>query len=75
MLTRFPFDALELRCALGPANPRLTNSAEEPLPFRPSGFSPDYRCYCGQDFRHHAVHTSSRPYFLPRGVPTYAITL
>ena len=41
ILTSFPFDLLELRQALGSANPRLMNIAEEPLPFRPSGFSPD----------------------------------
>ena len=75
ILTRFPFETLELRRLLGPANPRLTNSAEEPLPFRPSGFSPDFRCYCDQDFRHHAVHTRSIPCFHPRGAPTYATTL
>ena len=75
ILTRFPFVRFELRSHLGPANPRLTNSAEEPLPFRPSGFSPDFRCYCGQDFRHRSVHTNSRPCFHPTGAPTYATTL
>ena len=75
ILTSFPFVTLELRRHLGPANPRLRNSAEEPLPFRPSRFSPDFRCYYDQDFRHHAVHTSSRPCFRPRGAPTYATTL
>ncbi len=75
ILTSFPFETFELRCLLGSANPRLMNIAEEPLPFRPSGFSPDFRCYYDQDFRHHAVHTSSHPCFHPRGAPTYAITL
>ena len=73
MLTRFPFVLFELRQHLGPANPRLTNSAEEPLPLRPSRFSPDYRCYYGQDLRPYSVHTSSRPYFRPSRVPTYSI--
>ena len=41
ILTSFPFDLLELRQALGPANPRLISSAEEPLLLRPSGFVPD----------------------------------
>ena len=52
ILTSFPFVRRELRTDLGSANPRLTNSAEEPLLVRPSGFLPDYRCYYGQDFRH-----------------------
>ena len=71
ILTRFPFDQLELRLVLGPANPQLTNSAEEPFPVRPSGFLPDYRCYYGQDYRHRSVHTSSHPYFRPNGAPIY----
>ena len=75
ILTSFPFVSLELRRDLGPANPRLTNSAEEPLLLRPSGFAPDFRCYCGQDFRHRTVHTSSHPCFHPNGAPTYAIAL
>lgn len=33
ILTRFPFDPLELRRDLGPANPRLISIAEEPLLF------------------------------------------
>ena len=35
-----PFRVLRLREPLGPTNPRLTNIAEEPLPFRRKGFSP-----------------------------------
>ncbi len=66
----FPIVTRELRCDLGPANPRLTNSAEEPLPFRPSGFPPDFRCYYDQDFRLRAVHTRSLPRFHPAGVPS-----
>jgi len=34
ILTRFPFALLVLRKSLGSANPRLTNIAEEPAPFR-----------------------------------------
>ena len=75
ILTSFPFDSLELRRVLGSANPRLTNSAEEPLPFRPSGFSPDFRCYYDQDFRHQSVHRNSHPCFHPIGAPTYVITV
>ena len=73
ILTSFPVVLRELREDLGPANPQLTNSAEEPLSIRPSGFSPDFRCYCGQDFRLRTVHTSSHPYFHPNGAPTYWI--
>ena len=40
--TRFPFHESQLRLALGPTNPQLTNSAEEPLPLRRQGFSPCY---------------------------------
>ena len=75
VLTSFPFDPLELRRILGSANPRLTNSAEEPLLVRPSGFSPDYRCYYGQDFRHQSVHRSSHPRFHPIGAPTYSVRM
>ena len=35
-----PFRVPRLREHLGPTNPRLTNIAEEPWPFRRSGFSP-----------------------------------
>src|SRR6056297_3972164 len=73
ILTSFPFVTFELRCDLGSANPRLTNSAEEPLLVRPSGFAPDYRCYFDQDFRNQSVHRNSRPCFHPIGSPTYAI--
>jgi hypothetical protein len=38
--TRFPFHHAQLRVALGPTNPQLTNSAEEPWPIRRQGFSP-----------------------------------
>jgi hypothetical protein len=75
ILTSFPFETVELRCLLGSANPRLTNSAEEPLLFRPSGFTPDFRCYYDQDFRLRVVHASSRPSFHPHGAPTYATAL
>ena len=51
ILTSYPFVALELRSDLGSTNPRLIGSAEEPLLVRPSGFTPDSRCYCGQDCR------------------------
>ncbi len=52
ILTSYPFVPFELRWDLGSANPRLIGSAEEPLLIRPSGFSPDSRCYCDQNFRH-----------------------
>src|SRR6056297_1919809 len=64
-INQFPVDAVELRCILGPADPRLSGSAEEPLLIRPSRFSPDYRCYCDQDCRYRTVHTSSHPCFHP----------
>ncbi len=38
--TCFPFEQYQLRLPLGPTNPQLTNSAEEPLLFRRQGFSP-----------------------------------
>lgn len=40
ILTCLPFRCLRLRDTLGSTNPRLTNIVEEPLPLRPSGFSP-----------------------------------
>ncbi len=73
ILTSFPFDRFELRSVLGSTNPRLIGSAEEPLLFRPSGLSPDFRCYCDQDFRFRTVHTSSHPCFHPDGAPVYKI--
>ena len=42
ILTRFPFGCVELRTPLGPANPRLTNIAEETSPLRRWGFSPHF---------------------------------
>ena len=51
ILTSFPVVGFELRADLGPTNPQLIDSAEEPLLVRPSRFSPDYSCYCDQDFR------------------------
>ena len=51
ILTSCPFVPFELRRDLGSTNPRLSDSAEEPLLLRPSGFTPDYRCYYDQDFR------------------------
>lgn len=45
ILTSFPFIYFELRIDLGSTNPRLIDSAEEPLRVRPSGFTPDSRCY------------------------------
>ena len=52
ILTSFPVVHFELRMDLGPTNPRLIDSAEEPLLVRSSRFSPDYCCYCDQDFRY-----------------------
>ena len=66
----FSVDQFGLRVVLGPANPRVTSSAEEPLLLWPSGFSPDFRCYCDQDCRDCAVHTSFHPYFRPDSLPT-----
>ena len=51
-INQFPVVCVELRADLGPADPRLIGSAEEPLLIRPSRFSPDYRCYCDQDCRY-----------------------
>ncbi len=42
ILTQFPVRSSRLRLTLGPANPRLKNIAEEPLPLRWYGFSPYY---------------------------------
>ena len=74
-INQLPVGVVELRYTLGPANPRLNGSAEEPLLFRPSRFSPDYCCYCDQDCRYWTVHTSSRPCFRPTSTPTYAVAL
>lgn len=52
ILTSFPVVHFELRMDLGPTNPRLIDSAEEPLLVRSSRFSPDYCCYCDQNFRY-----------------------
>ena len=52
ILTSFPFVSFELRADLGSTNPRLIGSAEEPLLIRSSRFSPDYCCYCDQNFRY-----------------------
>ncbi len=41
-INAIPFRSSRLRLTLGPANPRLKNIAEEPLPFRWCGFSPHY---------------------------------
>ena len=46
--TRFPFHQSQLRLALGPTNPQLTNSAEEPWPFRRQGFSPCFAATVGR---------------------------
>ena len=75
MLTSFPVVSVELRRDLGSTNPRLIDSAEEPLLVRPSGVTPDSRCYYDQDYPHRPVHTNSRPCFRPNGVPAYAIVL
>lgn len=74
-INQLPVGVVKLWYTLGPANPRLICSAEEPLLFRPSRFSPDYRCYCDQDCRYWTVHTSSRPGFRPTSTPTYAVAL
>ena len=42
ILTPFPFEGCVLSPLLGPANPRLTIIAGEPLPFRRGGFSPPF---------------------------------
>ena len=39
-INAFPFRSFRLRMTLGPANPRLINSAEEPWFIRRCGFSP-----------------------------------
>lgn len=70
MLTSFPFVTVVLRRHLGPADPRLIDSAEEPLLIWPSGISPDSRCYCDQDCHHRTVHTISRPCFYPTAAPS-----
>ena len=41
-INAIPFRSSRLRLTLGPANPRLKNIAEEPLPLRWCGFSPHY---------------------------------
>ena len=41
-INAFPIRISRLRISLGPANPRLTNIAEEPWPLRWCGFSPHF---------------------------------
>ena len=80
ILTGFPFGRVELRTPLGPANPRLTNIAEEPWPLRRSGFSPDYAATTARilvpawSTRAHArasAHAGRPPTGSPRGAPGY----
>ena len=74
ILTGFPFGRVELRTPLGPANPWLTNIAKETLPFRRSGFSPDYAAttarilVSGGSTRAHAL-ASTPPERPPTGSP------
>ena len=75
ILTSFPVVSVELRRDLGSTNPRLIDSAEEPLLVRPSGVTPDSRCYYDQDYRYYSVHANSRPRFRPSSMPAYAIVL
>ena len=57
-----PFRQFRLRIALGPANPRLINSAEEPWPLRWCGFSP----HCAATLPKTLISIrSSRPHSLP----------
>ena len=69
ILTGFPFGMLQLGHALGPANPRLTNIAVEPLAPPVVGILTRLHCYFHRDPRPYAVHWSSRPSFYPRTAP------
>ena len=50
ILTGFPFVYVGLRIHLGSTNSRLKNIAEKPLPFRRSGFSPNFAVTTGRIF-------------------------
>ena len=74
LLTRFPFPGSVLRPELGPANPRPTTVAEEPLSFPAEGILTPLRCYCRRDLHTKRVHRTSRPGFYPASSPAYRIT-
>ena len=74
ILTGFPFGPCLLSWALGPANPRLTNIAVEPLAPPVVGILTRLCCYFRRDSRPSAVHWSSRPSFYPRTAPPYPIS-
>ena len=74
ILTGFPFGMLQLGHALGPANPRLTNIAVEPLAPPVVGILTRLCCYFHRDPRPCAVHWTSRPSFYPRTAPPYPIS-
>ena len=50
ILTGFPFVRAQLGAHLGSTNSRLKSIAEKPLPFRRSGFSPDFAVTTGRIF-------------------------
>ena len=74
ILTSFPFDGDQLGTILGPTDPWLTNMAMEPLPFRRSGFSPDYATTTARIL---VTEGSTRAYasgFYAISTPSYRIT-
>jgi hypothetical protein len=80
ILTCLPFRRSRLRNALGSTNPRLTNIVEEPLPLRPSGFSPLFAATPTRilirmrSIRPHgrtSTHTRRLPTRSPFGAPKY----
>ena len=80
ILTCFPFRCSRLRNILGSTNPRLTNIVEEPLPLRPSGFSPLFAATPTRilirmrSIRPHgrtSTHTRRPPTRSPFGAPKY----
>ena len=73
-INRLPFRPARLRQALGPANPRLTNIAVEPLAPPVVGILTRLCCYFRRDSRPCAVHWTSRPSFYPRTAPPYPIS-
>ncbi len=75
ILTRFPFPGSELRSRLGPANPRPTTVAGEPLPFPAAGILTPLRCYYRRDPHSERLHRTSRPGFYATPTPAYRTRL
>ena len=71
ILTHF-LSSCRLRTTLGPTNPRLINSAEEPYPFGGAD-SHHTVLLSSQDSHSYAVSKTSKPTFRPHVLPRYHI--